>query len=49
MKVHKTDISRFEGLKDFPYKENYVDFDGLQMHYIDEGSGETIPTGDSLN
>ena len=42
MKILKTDSKRFEFIKDFPYKENYVDFNGMKMHYIDEGSGETI-------
>ena len=42
MKILKTDNARFKDLKDYPYRENYIDFDGLQMHYIDEGIGETI-------
>ena len=42
MKVLRTDKSRFEKIKDFPYKENFIDFDSLQMHYIDVGSGETV-------
>lgn len=39
-----TPINCFDGIKDFPYQENYVDFDGLKMHYIDEGNknGEVI-------
>ncbi|MBK9793658.1 MAG: alpha/beta fold hydrolase [Sphingobacteriales bacterium] len=34
----------FDGIKDFPYKANYVDYNGLKMHYIDEGdkNGEVI-------
>ena len=34
----------FDGIKDFPYQPNYVDFNGLKMHYIDEGNknGEII-------
>ncbi len=42
MKVLKPDLDRFKTLKDFPYKEHYVTFEDLQMHYIDEGEGETI-------
>ena len=42
MQILKTDPSRFSDIKDFPYKENYVDFDNLKMHYIDEGKGEVI-------
>jgi len=34
----------FDGIKDFPYQPNYIDYDGLKMHYIDEGdkNGEVI-------
>ena len=34
----------FDGIKDFPYQANYVDYNGLKMHYIDEGDkkGEII-------
>ena len=42
MEILKTDLKRFNSIKDFPYKENYVEFDNLQMHYIDEGNGEII-------
>lgn len=42
MEILKTDPSRFRNIKDFPYKENYVDFNSLKMHYIDVGKGEII-------
>jgi haloalkane dehalogenase len=42
MEILKTPASAFEGIKDYPFKENYVDFDNLKMHYIDEGKGEVI-------
>ncbi len=42
MKIVKTDLNRFSNIKDFPYKENYVDFESMKMHYIDEGNGEVI-------
>ncbi|MBQ4818517.1 haloalkane dehalogenase [Aquimarina sp. MMG016] len=42
MQIVKPDLNRFEFIKDFPYKENFIDFEGMQMHYIDEGKGETI-------
>ncbi len=42
MQILKPDFSRFESIKDFPYKENFVDFEQLKMHYIDEGEGEII-------
>jgi haloalkane dehalogenase len=44
--VHKTADGRefvrtpdhaFEGLPDFPYAPNYVEIDGLRMHYVDDG------------
>lgn len=42
MELLKPDLSRFKSIKDFPYKENYIDFDEMKMHYVDEGKGETI-------
>jgi len=42
MQILKTDSIYFKDIKDFPYGENYIDFDTLKMHYIDEGEGEVI-------
>jgi len=42
MEILKTPVAQFENIKDFPYQENHVDYNGMQMHYIDEGRGETI-------
>ncbi|MGD1843744.1 MAG: haloalkane dehalogenase [Thermonemataceae bacterium] len=42
MEIIKTPAEEFDVIKDFPYQENYVPFDNLQMHYIEEGKGETI-------
>ena len=42
MKILKTNLDRFSSIKDFPYMENYVEFESMQMHYIDEGKGEII-------
>ncbi len=42
MEILKTDLKRFKSIKDFPYRENFVEFQNLRMHYIDEGSGEVI-------
>ncbi|MDB3985877.1 haloalkane dehalogenase, partial [Pseudomonadales bacterium] len=33
----RTPDAQFQNLPDFPYQPNYVDVDGLRMHYIDEG------------
>ncbi len=42
MKFVRTPSERFENLPGFDYKENYVQFRDMQMHYLDEGSGEII-------
>ena len=42
MQILKPNLSRFQTIQDFPYRENFIDFEGLQMHYIDEGTGEVI-------
>jgi len=33
----RTPDERFQNLSDFPYQPNYVELDGLRMHYLDEG------------
>jgi haloalkane dehalogenase len=43
MKVLRTPDSRFEKLPDFDFAANYVDIDGLRMHYIDEGPQDANP------
>lgn len=40
MKVLRTPDAQFENLKDFPFNPNYIDVDGLRMHYIDEGESD---------
>lgn len=44
--IHKTDTGlefvrtpkeQFENLPDYSFSEHYVDIDGLQLHYVDEG------------
>jgi len=44
--IHKTPNGRefvrtpddcFKNLPDFPYSPNYVEVDGLRLHYVDEG------------
>lgn len=37
MKVLKTPEKEFANLKDYPFKANYMDVGGLDMHYLDEG------------
>ena len=43
-KFVRTPEERFNYLPDFPYKQNYFEFRGLRVHYIDEGEpdGEVI-------
>ncbi len=40
MKSIRTPDSRFEDLPDYPFKPNYVEIDGLRLHYVDEGPGD---------
>lgn len=36
----RTPDENFADLQDFPYKPNYIDIDGLRMHYVDEGPAD---------
>ena len=36
----RTPDEAFNNLPDFPYQPNYVEIDGLRMHYVDEGPRE---------
>lgn len=38
----RSPADRFENLPGFDFNENYVEFQDMQMHYLDEGSGELI-------
>lgn len=37
MKLLRTPDERFENLPDYPFKPNYLNVDGIRIHYIDEG------------
>ncbi len=37
MKTLRTPDSRFENLPDYRFQPNYVNVDGMRMHYVDEG------------
>jgi len=37
MKLLRTPDSCFDSLPDYSFKENYVDVNGVRMHYVDEG------------
>jgi haloalkane dehalogenase len=42
MGVYRTPESRFDRLPDFDFQPNYLDQDGLRMHYLDEGEGDPV-------
>jgi haloalkane dehalogenase len=42
MDVFRTPDERFEGLPGFDFEPNYVELDGLRLHHLDEGSGQTV-------
>ncbi len=42
MPVIRTPDERFSKLSDFPFTPRYVDINGVRVHYVDEGKGETI-------
>lgn len=43
MKILRTPDERFRGLPDFPYAPNYLEVDGLRIHYLDEGPRHAAP------
>ena len=42
MPAIRTPDERFSKLPDFPFAPHYIEVNGLRMHYVDEGKGETI-------
>jgi len=42
MVVIRTPDKRFDSLPDFSFVPHYVEINGLRIHYIDEGKGETV-------
>jgi len=40
--VYRTPDDRFERLSGWPYAPQYLAVEGLRMHYVDEGSGQTV-------
>ena len=42
MNAYRTPDERFEDLPEFDFAPNYLDQDGLRLHYLDEGSGAPI-------
>jgi len=42
MDIFRTPDERFENLPGYPYEPHYVEVDGLRLHHLDEGSGDTV-------
>ena len=42
MDVYRTPDERFESLPDWPFAPNYLEHDGLRMHFVAEGAGDPI-------
>ncbi len=40
MNILRTPDARFESLPDYPFVSNYLEIDGLRMHYLDEGNAQ---------
>jgi haloalkane dehalogenase len=40
MKILRTPESCFEGLPGYDFEPNFVELDGLRMHYVDQGPGD---------
>ncbi|MCZ6459382.1 MAG: haloalkane dehalogenase [Gammaproteobacteria bacterium] len=41
--ILRTPDARFEGLKDFPYRPNYLQVGAYRIHYLDEGPADAAP------
>jgi haloalkane dehalogenase len=42
MSIIRTPDKRFADLPDFPYEPRYVEFNGLRVHYVEQGQGEVV-------
>jgi haloalkane dehalogenase len=42
MSVYRTPDERFGGLPGYPFRPHYTEWDGLRMHYLDEGTGDPV-------
>lgn len=43
MNILRTPEERFAGISDLPYAPNYVEVDGIRIHYVDEGNPTDSP------
>ena len=42
MEAYRTPDERFDGLPGYAFDPHYVEEDGLRMHYVDEGAGDSV-------
>jgi haloalkane dehalogenase len=42
VQAYRTPDERFAGLPGWPFRPRYVEFDGLRLHYVDEGHGDPV-------
>lgn len=42
MEYYRTPDDQFDGLPGYPFAPNYLELDGLRMHYVDEGGGSPL-------
>jgi haloalkane dehalogenase len=42
VEAYRTPDERFEHLPGYPFPPQYVDYDGLRLHYLDEGAGPPV-------
>lgn len=42
MIILRTPDDRFANLPDYPFAPNYIEINGLRVHYVDEGEGDVI-------
>ena len=42
MDLIRTPAARFDDLPDYPFAPHWAEVDGMRMHYVDEGEGETV-------
>ncbi|UCG01950.1 MAG: haloalkane dehalogenase [Candidatus Heimdallarchaeota archaeon] len=40
MEILRTPDERFKDLPDYPFQANYIDVEGIRIHYLDEGENE---------
>ena len=43
MKILRTPDQCFENLPDYSFSPNYIEIDGLRIHYVDEGPPDAPP------